>query len=267
MGPTGCGKTETAKALSKHLGVKLIRFDMSEYQEKHSVSKLIGSPPGYVGFEENAGLLITQIQESPNCILLLDEIEKAHPDVATILLQIMDNGFVTGSNGKKADCRNIILILTTNAGAAESEKNVIGFGDQEKVYEDKELKKFFAPEFRNRLDGIVTFNKLGKETMIKIVGKFMSEVRDQIREKGVKLKINNDAIDWLVEKGFDKKMGARPLQRVIDKEIKRPLAKMILFGDLKKGGILNISIEDDKIALRPKVSKSKIITNEILEIS
>jgi ATP-dependent Clp protease ATP-binding subunit ClpA len=267
MGPTGCGKTETAKALSKHLGVKLIRFDMSEYQEKHSVSKLIGSPPGYVGFEENAGLLITQIQESPNCILLLDEIEKAHPDVATILLQIMDNGFVTGSNGKKADCRNIILILTTNAGAAESEKNVIGFGDQEKAYEDKELKKFFAPEFRNRLDGIVTFNKLGKETMIKIVGKFMSEVRDQIREKGVKLKINNDAIDWLVEKGFDKKMGARPLQRVIDKEIKRPLAKMILFGDLKKGGILNISIEDDKIALRPKVSKSKIITNEILEIS
>jgi ATP-dependent Clp protease ATP-binding subunit ClpA len=267
MGPTGCGKTETAKALSKHLGVKLIRFDMSEYQEKHSVSKLIGSPPGYVGFEENAGLLITQIQESPNCILLLDEIEKAHPDVATILLQIMDNGFVTGSNGKKADCRNIILILTTNAGAAESEKNVIGFGDQEKVYEDKELKKFFAPEFRNRLDGIVTFNKLGKETMIKIVGKFMSEVRDQIREKGVKLKINNDAIDWLVEKGFDKKMGARPLQRVIDKEIKRPLAKMILFGDLKKGGILNISIEDDKIALRPKVSKSKIVTNEIPEIS
>ena len=267
MGPTGCGKTETAKALSKHLGVKLIRFDMSEYQEKHSVSKLIGSPPGYVGFEENAGLLITQIQESPNCILLLDEIEKAHPDVATILLQIMDNGFVTGSNGKKADCRNIILILTTNAGAAESEKNAIGFGQQEKEYEDKALKKFFAPEFRNRLDGIVTFNKLGKETMIKIVGKFMSEVRDQIREKGVKLKINNDAIDWLVEKGFDKKMGARPLQRVIDKEIKRPLAKMILFGDLKKGGILNISIEDDKIALRPKVSKSKIVTNEIPEIA
>jgi ATP-dependent Clp protease ATP-binding subunit ClpA len=157
MGPTGCGKTETAKALAKSLGVKLIRFDMSEYQEKHSVSKLIGSPPGYVGFEENAGLLITQIQENPNCVLLLDEIEKSHPDVSTILLQIMDNGFVTGSNGKKADCRNIILILTTNAGAQDAEKNTIGFGDQEKPYEDKELKKFFAPEFRNRLDGIITF--------------------------------------------------------------------------------------------------------------
>ena len=266
MGPTGCGKTETAKALAKNLGVKLVRFDMSEYQEKHSVSKLIGSPPGYVGFEDNAGILITEIQENPNCVLLLDEIEKSHPDVSTILLQIMDNGFITGSNGKKADCRNIILILTTNAGAAESEKNVIGFGDQEKVYEDKELKKFFAPEFRNRLDGIVTFNKLGKETMIKIVGKFMSEVRDQIREKGVKLKITNDAIDWLVEKGFDKKMGARPLQRVIDKEIKRPLAKLVLFGDLKNGGVLTIAVENDNIVLKPKIHKAKVVENEVLEI-
>lgn len=266
MGPTGTGKTETAKALSKHLGVKLVRFDMSEYQEKHSVSKLIGSPPGYVGFEENAGLLITQIQENPNCVLLLDEIEKSHPDVSTILLQIMDNGFVTGSNGKKADCRNIILILTTNAGAQEAEKSAIGFGQQEKEYEDKALKKFFAPEFRNRLDGIVTFTKLAKETMIKIVGKFMVEVRDQVKEKGVKLKINADAIDWLVEKGFDKKMGARPLQRVIDKEIKRPLAKMMLFGELRHGGIVSIVIEDDKIALKPKV-KSKVVENEVLEIS
>ena len=266
MGPTGTGKTETAKALSKHLGVKLVRFDMSEYQEKHSVSKLIGSPPGYVGFEENAGLLITQIQENPNCVLLLDEIEKSHPDVSTILLQIMDNGFVTGSNGKKADCRNIILILTTNAGAQEAEKSAIGFGQQEKEYEDKALKKFFAPEFRNRLDGIVTFTKLAKETMIKIVGKFMVEVRDQVKEKGVKLKISADAVDWLVEKGFDKKMGARPLQRVIDKEIKRPLAKMMLFGELRHGGIVSIVIEDDKIALKPKV-KSKVVENEVLEIS
>ncbi len=266
MGPTGCGKTETAKALAKHLGVKLIRFDMSEYQEKHSVSKLIGSPPGYVGFEENAGLLITQIQENPNCVLLLDEIEKSHPDVSTILLQIMDNGFVTGSNGKKADCRNVVLILTTNAGAAESEKNVIGFGSQEKTYEDKELKKFFAPEFRNRLDAIITFGKLSKETMIKIVGKFMCEVRDQVKEKRIKLKINNDAIDWLVEKGFDKKMGARPLYRVIDKEIKRPLAKMILFGELKEGGIVTIAVENDQIVLRPKI-KVKAVENEILEES
>jgi ATP-dependent Clp protease ATP-binding subunit ClpA len=267
MGPTGCGKTETAKALAKNLGVKLIRFDMSEYQEKHSVSKLIGSPPGYVGFEDNAGLLITQIQENPNCVLLLDEIEKSHPDVSTILLQIMDNGFITGSNGKRADCRNIILILTTNAGASESEKNAIGFGSQEKLYEDKELKKFFAPEFRNRLDGVITFNKLGKEIMIKIVGKFIEEIKEQLREKGVKMKINAEAVNWLVDKGFDKKMGARPLQRVIDKEIKRPLAKLMLFGELKNGGILHIAVEDDKIILRPKINKPKVITNEVLEES
>ena len=267
MGPTGTGKTETAKSLAKSLGIKLIRFDMSEYQEKHSVSKLIGSPPGYVGFEENAGLLITQIQENPNCVLLLDEIEKSHPDVSTILLQIMDNGFVTGSNGKKADCRNIILILTTNAGAQDAEKNQIGFGQQEKLYEDKDLKKFFAPEFRNRLDGVVTFNTLSKETMIKIVGKFMTEVRDMVREKGVKMKINSEAVDWLVEKGFNKKMGARPLQRVIDKEIKRPLAKMMLFGDLKNGGVVSISIEDDQIKLHPKLKNAKIIENEIPSIT
>lgn len=266
MGPTGTGKTETAKTLAKHLGVKLVRFDMSEYQEKHSVSKLIGSPPGYVGFEENAGLLITQIQENPNCVLLLDEIEKSHPDVSTILLQIMDNGFVTGSNGKKADCRNIVLILTTNAGAADSEKNAIGFGHQEKTYEDKELKKFFAPEFRNRLDGIITFNKLSKATMIKIVGKFMTEVRDRVKEKGVKMKINAEAVDWLVDHGFDNKMGARPLQRVIDKEINRPLSKMILFGDLRHGGILNIIVEDNKISLKPKI-KTKVVENEVLEES
>ena len=265
MGPTGCGKTETAKSLAKNLGVKLVRFDMSEYQEKHSVSKLIGSPPGYVGFEENAGLLITQIQENPNCVLLLDEIEKSHPDVSTILLQIMDNGFVTGSNGKRADCRNIVLILTTNAGAQAAEKNRIGFGDQEQEYEDKELKKFFAPEFRNRLDGIITFNKLGKEVMIKIVGKFMSEVRDLVKEKGVKLKINNDAIDWLIAKGFDKKMGARPLHRLIDKEIKRPLAKMMLFGELKSGGIVTVALEDQQIILKPKI-KTKVVENEVLEI-
>ena len=255
MGPTGTGKTETAKALAKHLGVKLLRFDMSEYQEKHSVAKLIGSPPGYVGFEENAGLLITQIQENPNCVLLLDEVEKSHPDVSTILLQMMDNGFVTGSNGKKADCRNLILILTTNAGAQESEKNRIGFSTQERDYEDKELKKFFAPEFRNRLDAIVTFSKLTNETMIKVVGKFMLEVKNQVKEKSIKIKVTDEAIDTLIKQGFDKKMGARPLQRVIDKEIKRPMAKLMLFGDLKGGGTLTIDSKDDKIVLvvKPKI--------------
>lgn len=264
MGPTGTGKTETAKALAKHLGVKLVRFDMSEYQEKHSVSKLIGSPPGYVGFEENAGLLITKIQESPNCVLLLDEIEKSHPDVSTILLQMMDNGFVTGSNGKQADCRNLILIVTTNAGAQDAEKNTIGFGAQEKEYSDKELKKFFAPEFRNRLDAVVTFGKLSKETMIKIVGKFMVEVKDQVKEKGIKVKITNEAIDWLVEKGFDAKMGARPLQRVIDKEIKRPLARMMLFGDLKNGGSLTIDAGEDSLKLEGKPKPVKALPYEAI---
>jgi ATP-dependent Clp protease ATP-binding subunit ClpA len=262
MGPTGTGKTETAKSLAKNLGVKLVRFDMSEYQEKHSVSKLIGSPPGYVGFEENAGLLITQVQENPNCVLLLDEIEKSHPDVSTILLQMMDNGFVTGSNGKKADCRNLILIITTNAGASDSEKNQIGFGQQEKQYSDEALKKFFAPEFRNRLDGVVTFGKLTKETMIKIVGKFMVEVREQVKDKGIKIKISDEAIDWLIDKGFDSKMGARPLQRVIDKDIKRPLAKLMLFGDLKGGGMLSIGVTGSSLTLTAKPKAPKVVINE-----
>ena len=266
MGPTGCGKTETAKALAKHLGTKLIRFDMSEYQEKHSISKLIGSPPGYVGFEENAGLLITQIQENPTAVLLLDEIEKAHPDVATVLLQVMDNGFITGSNGKRADCRNIILILTTNAGAQSAEKNAIGFGKQDKNYSDEDLKKFFTPEFRNRLDGVITFNKLGKEAMVKVVNKFIDELRGQVKDKAVRIKTTKESINWLLEKGFDPKMGARPLQRVIDKEIKRALAKLMLFGDLKNGGLLTISVTDDKIVLEsaPKAAKKSTDLEKIV---
>ena len=272
MGPTGCGKTETAKSLAKHLGTKLLRFDMSEYQEKHSISKLIGSPPGYVGFEDNAGLLITQIQENPNAVLLFDEVEKSHPDVSTVLLQMMDNGFITGSNGKQADCRNIVLILTTNAGAQASEKNQIGFGSQEKDYTDAELKKFFTPEFRNRLDAVIIFNKLGKETTIKVVDKFIDELREQVKEKGIRIKINNEATNWLITKGFDSKMGARPLQRVIDKEIKRDLARMMLFGDLKNGGWLHISVSDDKLVLasKPKVSKVPLLvdnTENVLQIN
>ena len=268
MGPTGTGKTETAKSLAKNLGVKLVRFDMSEYQEKHSVSKLIGSPPGYVGFEENAGLLITKIQEHPNCVLLLDEIEKSHPDVSTILLQMMDNGFITGSNGKQADCRNIILIITTNAGASDAEKNKIGFGTQEVTYSDTALKKFFAPEFRNRLDAVVTFSKLTKETMTKVVDKFIDELRAQIKEKGVKIKINKEALNYLIDKGFDPKMGARPLQRVIDKDIKRSLAKMMLFGELKNGGTANITLDKDQLMIVAVTKATKpIVQNETTEIS
>ena len=268
MGPTGCGKTETAKSLSKNLGVKLLRFDMSEYQEKHSISKLIGSPPGYVGFEENAGLLITQIQEAPNAVLLFDEVEKAHPDVMTVLLQMMDNGFITGSNGKKADCRNLILILTTNAGAEDADKNAIGFGSQQKDYSDKELKKFFTPEFRNRLDAIITFNKLSRETMILVVNKFIDELRNQVKDKSIKIKITDDAVNWLLAKGFDPKMGARPLARVIDKEIKRSMAKMMLFGELRGGGWLQIDAIDDKIQLtaKPKAPKMPLLTIDSTEL-
>ena len=251
MGPTGVGKTELAKQLSSQLGVKLVRFDMSEYQEKHSVSKLIGSPPGYVGYEDNAGgLLIDKLQENPNCVLLLDEIEKAHPDVSSILLQIMDNGTVTGSNGKEADARNCTLILTTNLGAQEAEKNAIGFGDDfEKDYEDSELKKFFAPEFRNRLDGVITFGKLDKNTMMKIVGKFLLELKQQVVEKDISLTLTDEALDYLVEKGFDRKMGARPLQRVIDNEVKKPLSKEMLFGKLKTGGSVIIDFRDQELKL------------------
>jgi ATP-dependent Clp protease ATP-binding subunit ClpA len=240
---------------------------MSEYQEKHSISKLIGSPPGYVGFEENAGLLITQIQENPNAVLLFDEVEKSHPDVSTVLLQMMDNGFITGSNGKQADCRNLILILTTNAGANEAEKNAIGFGSQEKDYSDKDLKKFFTPEFRNRLDGIITFNKLAKETMVKIVTKFIDELKAQVKDKGIRIKINKEATEWLIDKGFDPKMGARPLQRVIDKEIKRNLAKMMLFGALKNGGGASITVDGNQLMIvaTPKELKVPLLTVDPVE--
>jgi ATP-dependent Clp protease ATP-binding subunit ClpA len=232
---------------------------MSEYQEKHSVSKLIGSPPGYVGFEENAGLLITKLQENPTCVLLLDEIEKAHPDVSQILLQIMDNGKVTGSNGKEADARNCILILTTNLGAKDADKNVIGFSEStESVYEDKELKKFFAPEFRNRLDGVITFAKLSKEVMMKIVGKFLLELKNMVKDKDIAISVTDEALDYLVDKGFDPKMGARPLQRVIDKDVKRPLSKEILFGSLKNGGRVTVDFVNGEIKL-------ECVSNEITE--
>jgi len=251
MGPTGTGKTETAKQLAGQLGVELVRFDMSEYQEKHSVAKLIGSPPGYVGYEENSGLLLTKLQENPNCVLLLDEVEKAHPDVSQILLQVMDNGKITGSNGKEADARNCILILTTNLGAKDAEKNTIGFDEDfdAENYEDKELKKFFAPEFRNRLDGVITFAKLGKEVMLKIVGKFLLELKQQVVDKNVAITVSDEALDALVDQGFDRKMGARPLQRVIDKEIKRPLSRELLFGNLKEGGKVSIDFKDGAFIL------------------
>jgi len=250
MGPTGTGKTETAKQLAIALGVELVRFDMSEYQEKHSIAKLIGSPPGYVGHEDTSGLLIEKLQENPNCVLLLDEVEKAHPDVSQILLQVMDNGKVTSSNGKEADARNCVLILTTNLGAQEAEKNSIGFDAPEREYEDEELNKFFKPEFRNRLDATITFAKLGKEVMLKIVGKFLVELKDMVKDKNVNIEITDEALDLLVEKGFNKKMGARPLQRVIDKDIKRPLSRELLFGKLTNGGNIKIDVVKGELVVK-----------------
>jgi ATP-dependent Clp protease ATP-binding subunit ClpA len=247
-GPTGTGKTETAKQLSQKMNMPLLRFDMSEYQEKHSVAKFIGAPPGYVGYEENAGQLITKLQETPNCILLLDEIEKAHQDVTNVLLQFMDNGFITGSNGKVADGRNCILIMTSNLGARDGESNTIGFGDLGKEGEDdKAVKKFFAPEFRNRLDSIVKFTSLSHTTVCQIVEKFISELNAQIKEKSIEIVATTEAVDWMATKGYDKKMGARPLARLIDNKIKSPLSRRILFGDLKDGGVITISIVNDDL--------------------
>jgi ATP-dependent Clp protease ATP-binding subunit ClpA len=249
LGPTGCGKTELAKQLADKMSLTLIRFDMSEYQEKHSVARLIGAPPGYVGFDENAGQLITKLQEHPNCVLLLDEIEKAHPDVSNILLQFMDNGFVTGSNGKQADGRNCILIMTSNLGARDNENNTIGFGGLEKDGEDdKAIKKFFAPEFRNRLDAVVKFSKLSKSVVFQIVDKFVGELNSQIKEKNVEIVLSTSAREWLSDKGYDSKMGARPLSRIIDNQIKSPLSRRILFGDLKEGGRVTVSVENNEIS-------------------
>jgi ATP-dependent Clp protease ATP-binding subunit ClpA len=228
------------------MGVQLVRFDMSEFQEQHSVAKFIGAPPGYVGFEDNAGQLVTKLQEFPNCILLLDEIEKAHPSVSNILLGLMDNGVVTGSNGKKADGRNAIIIMTSNLGASDAEKNAVGFGSQERDGDISDaVNSFFKPEFRNRLDGIIKFGKLEQTTMIKIVKKFIDELNTQIKDKNVHVKPTADAVELLIKKGFNKKMGARPLARAIDDLIKKPLSKEILFGRLVNGGVVEIDVKDD----------------------
>jgi len=248
LGPTGCGKTETAKQLAEKMGMQLIRFDMGEYQEKHSVARLIGAPPGYVGYEDNAGMLITKLQEHPNSILLLDEIEKAHPDVSNILLAFMDNGFVTGSNGKVADGRNTILIMTSNLGARDNENNTIGFGELERDGEDdKAIKKFFSPEFRNRLDAVIKFNKLDISVVEQIVKKFVGELNTQLKDKGIEIVLEPSATKWLADKGYDKKMGARPLARLIDNKLKTPLSRRVLFGDLVNGGQVTVSIIGDDL--------------------
>jgi ATP-dependent Clp protease ATP-binding subunit ClpA len=266
-GPTGCGKTETAKVLAAQMGVQLVRFDMSEFQERHSVAKFIGAPPGYVGFEDNAGQLITKLQEHPNCILLLDEIEKAHPDVSNVLLGLMDNGFVTGSNGKTADGRNAIIIMTSNLGAADAERNSVGFSSLERDDDNKDaINSFFKPEFRNRLDGIIKFGKLDQTTMIKIVKKFIDELNAQIKDKNVFIKPNVEAVELLIKKGFNKKMGARPLQRTIDEYIKKPLSKEILFGKLTNGGVVEIGVDSSTFTINIiEVLKEKVKVAETIE--
>ena len=264
LGPTGTGKTETAKQLAEQMGMKLVRFDMSEYQEKHAVAKLIGAPPGYVGYEENAGKLITELQEKPNSILLLDEIEKAHPDVSNVLLQLMDNGFVTGSNGKKADGRNCILIMTSNLGAADNERNTIGFNDLERDGEDdKAMNEFFAPEFRNRLDATVKFKKLSQDVVHGIVDKFINSLNVQLQDKNVKIALDDSAKAWLSEHGYNPKMGARPLARLIDEKIKSPLSREMLFGRLVNGGTANFTVKDDALdfAIPAKRKKQKKVAN------
>jgi ATP-dependent Clp protease ATP-binding subunit ClpA len=249
LGPTGCGKTETAKQLADKMGMQLVRFDMGEYQEQHSVARLIGAPPGYVGYEDNAGALITKLQEHPNCILLLDEIEKAHQNVSNVLLAFMDNGFVTGSNGKVADGRNSILIMTSNLGAADNERNTIGFGDLEREGEDdKAIKKHFSPEFRNRLDAVIKFSKLSNETVLQIVKKFIADLNTQLKDKGIEILLNAKATRWVADRGYDKKMGARPLARLIDQEIKSPLSRRVLFGDLVNGGRVTVDVVDDRLS-------------------
>jgi len=233
LGPTGTGKTEFAKLLAENLGMKLLRYDMSEYQEKHSASKLIGAPPGYVGYEDSnlgGGLLISDLEKNPNAVVLFDEIEKAHPDVSNVLLQLMDEGTITSSNGKKADARNSIVILTSNLGAADNERKSIGFGSVDRTDEDdKAVKEFFKPEFRNRLDAICKFNKLDQLSIKKVVAKFINEVNELLEDKHIRIRLTENAVNYLSEIGYDDKMGARPIARKINDLIKVPLSKKILF--------------------------------------
>jgi ATP-dependent Clp protease ATP-binding subunit ClpA len=248
-GPTGVGKTEVARQLADLLGVELLRFDMSEYMEKHAVSRLIGAPPGYVGFDQG-GLLTDGVDQHPHCVLLLDEIEKAHPDVYNILLQVMDHGKLTDHNGRQVDFRNVILIMTSNAGAAEQAKAAIGFGRDRREGEDTAaIERTFTPEFRNRLDAIISFAPLSREVILQVVEKFVLQLEAQLMDRGVSIDLTPEAADWLAEKGYDDKMGARPLGRVIQEHIKKPLAEELLFGKLAKGGVVRVGVKDGEIAL------------------
>jgi len=248
-GPTGVGKTEVAKQLASSLGVELIRFDMSEYMEKHAVSRLIGAPPGYVGFDQG-GMLTDGVDQHPHCVLLLDEMEKAHPDVYNILLQVMDHGKLTDHNGRTVDFRNVILIMTSNAGAIEQSKEAIGFGRARRSGEDTAaIERTFTPEFRNRLDAVISFAPLGKEVIMQVVTKFVLQLEAQLMDRNVHIDLTPEAAAWLGDKGYDDKMGARPLGRVIQEYIKKPLAEELLFGKLTKGGLVHVGVNEDGLLL------------------
>ncbi len=255
-GPTGVGKTEVTRQLAKIMGVELIRFDMSEYMERHTVSRLIGAPPGYVGYDQG-GLLTEAVNKQPHCVLLLDEIEKAHPEVFNLLLQVMDHGTLTDNNGRKADFRHVILVMTTNAGAEEMSRRSIGFSTQDHTTDGMEIiTKTFTPEFRNRLDGIIQFNALDETTITYVVDKFLTELQAQLDDKRVLLDLDTDAKAWLAVHGYDEKMGARPMARLIQENIKKPLAEEILFGDLSgAGGTVYVSVVDDKLSFKFEPAK------------
>ena len=257
-GPTGVGKTEVTRQLANLLGIELIRFDMSEYMERHTVSRLIGAPPGYVGFDQG-GLLTEQVIKHPHCVVLLDEIEKAHPDVFNLLLQVMDHGTLTDNNGRKADFRNVILVMTTNAGAEESSRRSMGFAEQSHLTDALEvIRKMFTPEFRNRLDAIVPFAALGKTEIARVVDKFLLQLEEQLAAKGVVLDIEDEARVWLGERGYDVKMGARPMARVIQDNLKRPLAEELLFGKLAHGGRVHVTVEDDKLEFELEAREKQV---------
>ena len=262
-GPTGCGKTELARQLAEKLGISFIRFDMSEYSEKHTVSKLIGSPPGYVGFEQS-GLLTEALLRTPHCVLLLDEIEKAHPDIYNILLQIMDYGTLTDNNGRKADFRHAVIIMTSNVGAKKLDTGLIGFANdsQPELSTQKEVEKYFTPEFRNRLDGTIYFNRLSLDLMKRIVDKFIQQLAVELAARNVKLKLSPQAVEWFAINGYDSKMGARPLERLLKSRIQEKLADAILFGELKNGGIAAVTVKDDRIVISNSQNSVRVQKSE-----
>ncbi|WP_394248342.1 ATP-dependent Clp protease ATP-binding subunit ClpA [Vibrio profundi] len=258
-GPTGVGKTEVTVQLSKLLGIELLRFDMSEYGERHSVSRLIGAPPGYVGYDQG-GLLTDAVIKHPHSVVLLDEIEKAHPDIFNLLLQVMDNGTLTDNNGRKADFRNVILVMTTNAGVAETEKKSIGLIQQDHAPDAMaEIKKVFTPEFRNRLDNIIWFNSLDETVIHQVVDKFIVELQVQLDARGVSLEVSEDARHWLADKGYDKAMGARPMGRAIQEQLKKPLANELLFGSLVDGGTVKVTLKKDNLKFEYLGAKEEVL--------